>query len=1011
MRKLGALMGMLVLGSLSVQAHAATVATDVAGLHGRAEHTCLSVFPLFFPQDCTASGSADLGLAFADTQQGPLNSGAFYAAGTAPDPTSGCTIDDNGTPGDLTDDRWKDCGSAEIGDNKTNLPITGTVTVDDSGTPGVATDDTVSFVLTIGAGQRFTSTSGGGMLESWTSIVHTLTAYAADSATANGDGGFDYVIGSAGMMHDIVTQDIDPTDDVPDVGVIPGSGGGFGNSEHGSNLSGCPPGNILPACVGEPDDVNVWSRPTVAGAWDQGGLPSNVNFGGGGVNNNVGGITVAVVSNDYTCVNTPPSPAVTVPPTIPDPDCAAIDGVGEDGFAIAFSNEGADWDNLIMTISTDGNGEVVSAKGYYVYMYDIILGGVNSWVGGSFSLTKANAVPVAVDDPINAVLVNSTISIDVLANDTDLDDVPLVVNIVTPPTVGTAVVNATGTTPADIRIDYTLAASGGNLTDSFTYEIVDGTLPPDTSNAATVDIQITNLTPIAINDTVATDQDVDAVIDVLANDALLGSLGDEPAVVTVPGAVTNGAIASITNNIITFTPTAAFTGVGSFDYLVTDFDGSIDTATVTVNIVNLTIPSASDDTAGVDVNAAVAINILANDAGLNDTPLTLTLEPTNSAANGTLTQADCGAKGTCLVTYTSNGTPGQDSFDYEIADATGGDPQATATVTIVVNDLPVAVDDTTDVNAGNALSISVLANDSGLFDEPLIVSFPTLPSIGAVSQAGCAAAATCVVTYTPNAGSSGADSFTYIVTDSTGDASTAATVTINDLPVAVADAATADSGGFVNIAVLANDGGISDEPLTVIVTAPANGSAIVNGSPGPAANISVTYTNSGAPGIDTFSYTVSDADGDSDNSSVAIAVSDPNIPLPVDDAAETSQNTAVTINILANDAGLDDTPITVTAESAPGNGTVTINGSPGNPVNINVTYTPDTDFTGTDSFVYRVTDSNGDTETATVTITVTMDEIVITIPGGSSSLGPWGLALLLIIAVPILRRRWSDSIR
>ncbi len=980
MRKLSAFIGMLVVSSVIVSAHAASTVTNVIGAQGRTEQTCLSVFPLFFPQDCTVSGWADLGLAFADTQQGPLSSGGFYAAGTAPDPRLNCTLvpgDPGATP--PTSDSWTGCDGETPGDGKANLAITGTVTVDDNGRAGTGTDDIISFVLTIEGGQRNTSTSVGEMSESWTSIEHTLPAYAVDSATPNGSGGFDYVIGSAGMMFDICTSAADAP--------VPGAEGCFGESEFGSNLSGDP---LV--------DVNVWTRQGGGPDWTPASpLPSNVNYGLAGVNNNVGGITTAVVQ-DYVCINTPDLP----PPNVPDPDCApdTPDPItGESGFTIAYGNGGAHWDNLVMTISTDGSGNVISAKGFYVYMYDIILGGFNSWVGGSFSLATANAVPVAVPDPTNAASVNVTTSVDVLANDTDLGDQPLMVNIVTPPAFGTAVVtDSGGGTPASIRVDYTYTDTGVNATDSFTYEIVDAT--PDTSNTATVTMQIANLTPTAVDDGASTDQGVDANINVLLND----TQGDTPIQgVTVPGPVTNGSVVVEADNSITYSPpNLLFIGTGSFDYVLTDFNGDTSTATVTVNVVAANVPSASDDTAATDTGTNVSIDVLANDAGLADTPLTVTVS--TPAANGTATPVGSPGLPTAIsITYAPDpGFAGTDTFVYTILDNSGDSDSATVTVT--VNDLPVAVDDAAGTDVGNAVNVAVLANDSGLSDTPITVTILTAPANGTTVVETDNS-----VTYTPDAGFAGSDSFVYTVTDTDGDSDTAtATVTVNDLPVAVADAGTASTGGSVTVAVLANDSGLSDAPLTVTTTTASNGSIVVNGSPGAAANISVTYPNSGAPGVDTFSYTVTDADGDSDSATVAIAVSDPNIPMPVDDTAETNQNTAVTINVLANDAGLDDVPITVAEETAPGNGTITINGSPGNPANINVTYTPASGFSGTDSFVYRVTDDTGDTATATVTITVIKDEIVITIPSGGSAFGPWGLALLLIVAVPVLRRRWTD---
>ncbi len=347
MRKLVTLAAVAVsLLGVSLQASAAVTTTTVGGTQGRAEQTCISVFALFFPQDCTVSGWADLGLAFADTQQGPLQSGGFYAPGTNPTVATG----------------------SNPGDGKANLIYLGgsSISINDSGTAGDASDDLISFSLVLAGGVRNTSTSGGSINEGWSSITQTLVDYAVDSTSANGFGGTDYVIGSAGMMLDICTADLAGQ---------PGTGGCFGNSEYGSALSGDP---LV--------DVNVWSRlgGGPPGVWSPGyPLPSNVNYGGAGVNNNVGATTTATIAG-YTCLDTGGL----------DPDCAPIDGIGEDGFALTYGNSGGQWDNLIMTISTDAAGNVVEAKGFYVQMYDIILGGFNSWVGGSFELSAAAAVPV-----------------------------------------------------------------------------------------------------------------------------------------------------------------------------------------------------------------------------------------------------------------------------------------------------------------------------------------------------------------------------------------------------------------------------------------------------------------------------------------------------------------------------------------------------------------------------------------------------------------------------------------
>ena len=89
-------------------------------------------------------------------------------------------------------------------------------------------------------------------------------------------------------------------------------------------------------------------------------------------------------------------------------------------------------------------------------------------------------------------------------------------------------------------------------------------------------------------------------------------------------------------------------------------------------------------------------------------------------------------------------------------------------------------------------------------------------------------------------------------------------------------------------------------------------------------------------------------------------------PTAVDDDATTDENTAVDIHVVTNDTDADGDPLSVTSVTTPDNGTaaITVNST------TTVTYTPNTGFTGTDSFDYTVSDGI-DTDTGTVTVTVT----------------------------------------
>jgi hypothetical protein len=87
-------------------------------------------------------------------------------------------------------------------------------------------------------------------------------------------------------------------------------------------------------------------------------------------------------------------------------------------------------------------------------------------------------------------------------------------------------------------------------------------------------------------------------------------------------------------------------------------------------------------------------------------------------------------------------------------------------------------------------------------------------------------------------------------------------------------------------------------------------------------------------------------------------------PVAVDDTATTDENTPVTVDVLANDSDPDGDPLTVDLDSAPSSGTAVINADD------TITYTPATNFTGTDSLTYIVDDTAAGSNIAEVAVTV-----------------------------------------
>ena len=88
-------------------------------------------------------------------------------------------------------------------------------------------------------------------------------------------------------------------------------------------------------------------------------------------------------------------------------------------------------------------------------------------------------------------------------------------------------------------------------------------------------------------------------------------------------------------------------------------------------------------------------------------------------------------------------------------------------------------------------------------------------------------------------------------------------------------------------------------------------------------------------------------------------------PIATDDRVTTRPNVAITIDVLNNDEDPDGDSLTLDYVFNVPNGSVTINPDQ------TLTYTPDSDFIGIDSFLYQVRDDRGEKDTATVNVTVT----------------------------------------
>lgn len=158
---------------------------------------------------------------------------------------------------------------------------------------------------------------------------------------------------------------------------------------------------------------------------------------------------------------------------------------------------------------------------------------------------------------------------------------------------------------------------------------------------------------------------------------------------------------------------------------------------------------------------------------------------------------------------------------------------------------------------------------------------------------------------------------------------------------------------------------------SLTTTNPSNGSVSINdnGTPNDPTDDIVTYTpNPDYNGPDSFDYTVCNTTGDCSTATVTVDV------LPIVDALPDSiatiEDTAVDIDILANDNDIPTIGTLTNTNPTDGTAVINDNGTPGNPSDDSITYTPDPGFIGSDSFTYTLCDSLSNCSTTTVTILV-----------------------------------------
>ncbi|MGY6427870.1 tandem-95 repeat protein [Vibrio parahaemolyticus] len=410
---------------------------------------------------------------------------------------------------------------------------------------------------------------------------------------------------------------------------------------------------------------------------------------------------------------------------------------------------------------------------------------------------------------------------------------------------------------------------------------------------------------------------------------------------------------SIVNGVATITPTADWNGKETITFTAKDPSG--ESVNQTVDFTVAPVVDIEADSADVVEDTPTIINVLGNDT-FESTDKVVSLDADNGPKNGTVIVNNDGT-----VTYTPDDNyVGKDTFTYVVT--SGGVSESTTVEVNVtpVNDAPVAKDDIATTQEDTAVTIDVLTNDTDVDGDTLSIQSASVPS-----DQGTVEIVDGKLVFRPAENFNGDAEITYTVTDGalTDQATVKVTVNaLNDTPEVesnIADQTLAED--FTPYTIVLNtafsDVDNVDGELTFSVSGNSNVNvSIENGI----ATISPTADWNGS---EILTFTATDPSGESVSQTVNFTVT----PVADIEADKTTvvEDTPTIIKVLGNDTFEgDDKVVSLDTNNGPANGTVSVNpdGS--------VTYTPNENYHGADSFTYIVT-SGGVSESTTVNVDVT----------------------------------------
>ncbi|EOY3078582.1 tandem-95 repeat protein, partial [Vibrio parahaemolyticus] len=682
-------------------------------------------------------------------------------------------------------------------------------------------------------------------------------------------------------------------------------------------------------------------------------------------------------SNLQTSADSTDKPLATTPVT--------LDAIEEDGGSVIITTEellsnvdDEDKDTLSVEnlIIDKGNGTLVdNGDGSWTFTPQIdddtevsftfdIIDDEDLVVSGSANLDilPINDAPNAKNDVITTEE-DTAVTIDVLVNDSDVEgDVLSIQSASVPSEQGSVDI-------VDGKLVFT-PAENFNGEATITYIVTDGDLTDEAK--VTVTVTPVNDSPVAVDDTTSIQEDTAVTIDVLTNDTDVD--GDKLSIESASVPKEQGTV-EVVNGKLVFTPAENFNGDSEITYTVTDGQLTDEAkVTVTVNPVN-DMPTIKVD----------AVESITEDAVSTDTVLaTLTVRDTDTPEDQLTVSLENNSNGYFVlvgneVKLTQVGVDAVNNDELNLKDLTisasvsdGVNPTASDSDSLIVNrvnDAPTIKVDAVESITEDAVSTdTVLATltvrDTDTPEDQLTVSlennsngyFVLVGNEVKLTQAGVDAVNNDELNLKDLTISA---SVSDGVNPTAGDSDSLVVNRVNDAPTvenAIADQVLSEDfdAYTIDLNEVFKD---SDSSLEFSVS--GNNSiqiSIVNG----VATINPTADWNGK---ETITFTAKDPSGESVSQTVDFTVA-PVVDIKAD-STNVVEDTPTIINVLGNDTfDGDDKVVSLDTNNGPANGTVSVNpdGS--------VTYTPNDNYHGADSFTYIVT-SGGVSESTTVNVDVT----------------------------------------